>query len=143
MPTKTGKAYWQGAVPGGEGRVETQSGALAAAYSFATRFEDESGANPEELLGAAHASCYAMAFSLVLGQQGYSVDRLDADAAVTIEDVDGKPTITASTLSVGGRVNGISATEFRRIAEEAKDFCPVSRALTGVKISLQAELANG
>jgi len=143
MPTKNGKAYWQGAVPGGAGQVETESGTLAGAYSFATRFEDESGSNPEELLGAAHASCYAMAFSLVLGQHGYTPDRIDADAAVTIAEIDGKPTITASALSASGRVNDISAGEFQRIAEEAKDFCPVSRALTGVKISLQVELVDG
>lgn len=93
-------------------------------------------------MGASHASCYAMALSLLLGQQGYQVERIDAEAAVTIEEVDGKPTITRSALSVHGRVPDIDAGEFERIATAAKGFCPVSRALAGVDISLSAEIAS-
>lgn len=144
MPTRIGKATWQGAVPGGTGQVTSQSGALSAAYSFPSRFEAGSGSNPEELIGAAHASCYAMAFSLLLGQKGYSVERIDAEVAVTIDEVDGRPTITDSELSVSGRVEGIDAAEFQRVAEEAKGFCPVSRALAGTTVTLKnAELASG
>jgi len=144
MPTRDGKATWQGPVPEGSGRVTSQSGALSAEYSFPSRFEAGSGSNPEELIGASHASCYAMAFSLLLGQKGYTVDRIDAEAAVTIDKVDGRPTITGSELSVTGRVEGIDAAEFERVAEEAKGFCPVSRALAGTSLTLKkAELATG
>lgn len=144
MPTRNGKATWHGAVPGGTGEVTTQSGALSAGYSFPSRFEDGDGCNPEELIGASHASCYAMAFSLLLGQKGYRVERIDAQAEVTIDEVDGRPTITGSELSVSGRVEGIDAAEFERIAEEAKGFCPVSRALAGTNVTLtRAELGSG
>jgi len=122
--------------------MRTQSGAVDGRYSFASRFEDGKGTNPEELIGAAHAGCYAMAFSLMLSEAGYHVDHVDAEAAVTIEQVDGAPTITTVRLDVTGHVKGIAADEFERMAQEAKAGCPVSRALAGVRIGLDARLAS-
>lgn len=140
MPTRFGEATWHDAAPKGHGNVRTQSGALEGVYSAPSRFEDGDGTNPEELLGAAHAGCYSMAFSLILGQNGYTVESIDTKAEVTIEEIDGKPSITRSHLVTTGHVPDIDATEFQRLAEEAKGFCPVSRALAGVDISLTAEL---
>ena len=142
MPTRTGEASWHGTFQGGHGNVRTESGTLEGVYSAPSRFEDGEGTNPEELIGASHAGCYAMALSLLLGQEGYDAERIDARARVTIEEVDGAPTITRSELSVSGHVPGIEAAEFRRIAEEAKSFCPVSRALGGVQVTVAAELAD-
>ncbi|MBK1667103.1 peroxiredoxin [Rhodovibrio sodomensis] len=141
MPTRNAKAQWSGSLKNGKGTVATQSGVLDAAYSFPTRFEDASGTNPEELIAAAHAGCYAMAFSAVLGEEGYDPSQLDARADVTLAEVDGKPTITRVALKVSGKVEGLDAGEFKRIAEDAKNFCPVSRALTGVEITLDVDAA--
>jgi len=140
MPVRSAEAMWHETAPKGHGNVRTGSGALEGAYDFPSRFEEGDGTNPEELIAAAHASCFAMAFSLALGQAGYEVERIEADADVTIEQAKGQPTITRSDLRVTGYVAGIDAEEFRRIAEEAKGGCPVSRALGGVKISLAATL---
>jgi len=96
------------------------------------------GYNPEELIAAAYAGCYAMALSAVLGEEGYEPGQIDAEADVTLEEVDGKPTITRVALAVTGTVPGIDGAAFRRIAKTAKDFCPVSRALAGVDITLNA-----
>lgn len=137
MPTRNANAQWTGGLKDGKGSVSSQSGVLQHAYSFPTRFEDASGTNPEEMIAAAHASCYAMAFSAVLGEAGYKPGRIDASAAATLDEVDGKPTITKLALQVSGQVDGLDAAEFRKLAENAKDFCPVSRALTGVEITLE------
>jgi len=141
MTTRTATAVWEGDLKHGKGTMRTQSGAVDGRYSFASRFEDGRGTNPEELIGAAHAGCYAMAFSMMLGQAGYEVDHIDAEAAVSIEQVDGAPTITTVRLDVTGHVRGIDEAEFLRLAEEAKAGCPVSRALAGVRIGLDARLA--
>ena len=142
MPVRSAEASWHGAVQSGHGNVRTESGALEGVYSFPSRFEDGDGTNPEELMAASHAGCYAMAFSLLLGQQGYEVEQINATARVTIEEIEGAPTITGSELTASGRVPDIGAEEFRRIADEAKSFCPVSRALAGASISVEATLAD-
>lgn len=142
MPTRSAEASWHGALQNGHGNVRTESGTLEGVYSFPSRFEDGDGTNPEELMAASHAGCYAMAFSLLLGQQGYEVERIDATARVTIEEVDGAPTITRSELSTSGAVADIDEAEFQRIADEAKSFCPVSRALAGTSISVEARLES-
>jgi osmotically inducible protein OsmC len=142
MPTRCAKASWEGDIKNGWGTMRSQSGAVDGAYSFASRFEDGRGSNPEELIAAAHAGCFAMALSLMLGEAGHEIEGIDAQAAVTIRQVDGEPTITDSRLDVTARVKGIEEAEFRRIAEEAKAGCPVSRALAGVEITLEARLAG-
>lgn len=139
MPTRNAEAQWTGGLKNGEGSVKTQSGVVQHAYSFPTRFEDASGTNPEELIAAAHASCYAMAFSAVLGEAGYEPAEINTSAAATLDEVDGKPTITKLSLKVSGKVGDLDPDEFRKIAESAKDFCPVSRALAGVEITLEVE----
>jgi lipoyl-dependent peroxiredoxin len=142
MPTRTAKASWEGDIKNGRGTMRSQSGAVDGAYSFASRFEDGHGSNPEELIAAAHAGCFAMALSLILGEAGHQIERIDAQAAVTIRQVDGEPTITDVQLDVTARVKGIEEAEFRRIAEAAKEGCPVSRALAGVEVKLEARLSG-
>ncbi len=139
MPTRTANARWTGGLTEGRGELETGSGLVKGVYNFSGRFEEGSGTNPEELMGAAHAGCYAMAFSALLGEEGYTPETLDADASVTLEEVDGKPTITRVAITVKGNVPGLSDDDFRRIAEATKDFCPVSRALAGVEITLDVK----
>ena len=135
-------AVWQGNLKEGKGALETQSGALAGLpYSFKTRFEDEggkSGTNPEELIAAAHAGCYAMQFSHFLAENGTPATKIDAKAVVTLVPGTG---ITGSALTVVGTVPGIDAAKFKELAEKAKAECPVSKALGAIKVSLDASLA--
>lgn len=143
MPTRNASASWSGGLKGGKGQFEAQSGAVQGPYSFPTRFENHPGTNPEELIASAHAACYAMAFSALLEQKGSVPERIDADAAVTLDEVDGTPTITKIALTVKGDVPGMDAEAFKQVAEEAKGFCPVSRALAGCEIELKdVELAG-
>jgi len=142
MPTRSADASWHGSLAHGHGNVRTQSGALEGAYSAPSRFADGDGTNPEELLGAAHAGSFAMALSNLLAENGYSVDHVDARADVTIEEIDGQASIRSSELKVVGYVADIDENEFNRLAEEAKTFCPVSRALAGLDISLTSELGT-
>lgn len=143
MTTRRAHATWQGALKDGEGRIELGSGAWAGPYSFRTRFEDEQGANPEELIGAAHAGCFAMAFAHALSQAGHRPERIEAQADVRLtQDADGGFTIDLVRLEAKGRTSEIDAGEFKRIAEQAKQSCPVSKALAGVKIEIDARLMD-
>lgn len=142
MPTRTSSARWQGSLQDGHGQVRTKRGTFRHDYSFASRFESADGTNPEELVAAAHAGCYAMYLSLVLGREGFEPDRIDADADVTVREVDGAPTLTRSELTVRAKVPGVDAADFARFAEEAKTGCPVSRALAGLEITLDAALVD-
>ncbi|WP_157014551.1 OsmC family protein [Mesorhizobium xinjiangense] len=139
---RTATAIWKGALKDGTGTLEAQSGALSGQpYSFKTRFEDESGksgTNPEELIAAAHAGCYAMQFSHFLAENGTPADKIEAKAVVTLVPGTG---ITGSALSVVGTVPGIDEARFKRLAEKAKAECPVSKALGAIDISLDARLA--
>ncbi|KAA5606039.1 OsmC family protein [Roseospira marina] len=137
MPTRSAKARWTGALKDGAGTLETGSGLISGSYSFPSRFENGTGTTPEELIAAAHAGCYAMAFSALLGEAGHNPEHIDAEARVTLTEVDGKPTITKVHLTVSGSVPGLDADGFREQAEVAKAFCPVSRALAGVEITLE------
>jgi osmotically inducible protein OsmC len=134
-------AVWQGNLKEGKGTLDTQSGALKGApYSFKMRFEDESGksgTNPEELIAAAHAGCYAMQLSHFLAENGTPATRLEAKAAVKLIPGTG---ITESNLTLTGTVPGIDAAKFKELAEKAKAECPVSKALGAIKISLDAKL---
>jgi lipoyl-dependent peroxiredoxin len=138
-------AVWHGGISDGHGHITVQSGVLSDQdYSFKSRFQDESGrlgTNPEELIAAAHAGCFAMALSHALGQAGFTPDELDARADVSIEPKDGGFAITRSRLTLEARVPGIDQAKFKEIAEQAKANCPVSKALAGVEISLDAKLA--
>lgn len=142
MATRNGSAEWKGDLKGGSGTVTVGEGVFEGRYSFASRFEEGEGTNPEELLGAAHASCFAMALSLLLSEEGHPPDSVRAQAKVHLRNVDGLPTIARIELEVEGSVPGIDEDAFRGFAEKAKAGCPVSRALAGVpEISLEARLA--
>ncbi|MQX38273.1 OsmC family protein [Roseospira navarrensis] len=137
MPTRIANARWMGPLKTGSGTLTSGSGQVSGAYSFPSRFEDGQGTSPEELIAAAHAGCFAMALSALLGEAGLTPDHIDAKAGVTLAEVDGKPTITTVHLTVSGSVPGLDAAGFREQAEAAKAFCPVSRALAGVEITLE------
>jgi osmotically inducible protein OsmC len=127
---RTGSAVWQGDLKSGKGMVSTQSAVLAdTPYSFSTRFENGKGTNPEELIAAAHASCFAMALSLGLSNAGFKPDRLAAQAELTLEQVDGNWTITTVDLQLDATVPGIEQGKFEELAADAKKNCPVSRVL--------------
>ena len=140
MPTRTARAIWNGNLPKGSGHITLESGACESSYSFGSRFEAGSGTNPEELLAAAHAACFAMALSLELGKAGFAPERIDAEAKVSIEPADGGFAIRSSRISCEARVAGIDAETFARHAEATKKGCPVSKALAGVEITLDAHL---
>lgn len=139
MPAK-GSAEWKGDLKGGAGTFTAGDG-ISGEYSFRSRFEDGPGANPEQLIAAAHASCFSMALSAALADAGTPVNSVTTDATVTLRFVDGAPTITAIALTTVGDVPGIDEAAFKEAAEGAKAGCPVSRALAGVpEITLEASL---
>ncbi|GAA4823619.1 OsmC family protein [Sphingosinicella ginsenosidimutans] len=132
---------WEGGLKDGRGTISTASGALADyPYGFASRFEGVAGSNPEELLGAAHAACFTMATSLALGNAGYTAERMDTSAEVTLEQVEGGFAITGIKLVMRARVPNIEDRQFRELAETAKANCPLSKALASVPMTLDAEL---
>ena len=135
-------AVWSGDLREGKGTLDSQSGVLAAQpYSFNARFVDESGksaTNPEELIAAAHAGCFAMQLSHFLAENGTPADSLDAKAVVTVVPGTG---ITGSALTLTGKVPGIDEAKFRELADKAKEGCPVSKALGAIKVTLDAKLA--
>jgi lipoyl-dependent peroxiredoxin len=142
MTARKGTAEWKGDLKGGSGEVTVGDGVFQGQYSFASRFEEGEGTNPEELIGAAHAACYAMALSAALAEAGTPVDSVKAEADVSLRFVDGAPTIAKIDLSVVGSVPGIDDAAFQETAKAAKEACPVSRALAGVpEITLTATLA--
>jgi osmotically inducible protein OsmC len=137
---RTGSAIWQGGLKDGKGTISTESGALAGhPYGFAMRFEGVRGTNPEELIGAAHAGCFSMALSGILGREGLTAERMDTKARVTLEQKDGGFEITAVHLTLEGRVPGCDAAKFQELAEKAKAGCPVSKLLKAA-ITLEARL---
>ena len=142
---RTAKAQWSGNLKEGKGQLSTQSGTLnSTAYSFKARFEDESGksgTNPEELLGAAHAGCFTMQLSHMLAEAGHPADKLETEALVAVEPADGGGfEIVSIHLKLNGNVPGIDHDKFMKLANEAKSGCPVSKALGGTEISLEAKL---
>lgn len=142
MTTNTGSARYEGLGKDGKGHVSTGSGALAdQPYGFNTRFEGAKGTNPEELIGAAHASCFTMALSFALARAGHADGSIETTATVTLEkDGDGF-TITRSDLVTSARVPGIAEADFKDIAADAKANCPISRLLNA-EITLEATLAS-
>jgi len=140
MSVREAHARWEGDLRQGKGSMRLGSGAFEGQYSFKSRFEEGAGTNPEELIGAAHAGCFSMAFSNLLAEAGHVPTRVSTQARVHLERVDGKPTISRIELDTEGEVPGIDPKTFLEIAERAKAGCPVSRALAAVDISLQARL---
>ncbi len=142
MPTRNAHAVWEGELKGGKGTMKLGSGAYEGAYSFASRFEEGTGTNPEELIGAAHAGCFSMAFSGGLGKAGFNPKRVSTDANVHLEKVGEGFSITKVVLNMEAEVPDIDENQFNEIAEGAKKNCPVSRALGGVDIELNAKLVK-
>ena len=143
MPTRSAKADWQGEFKRGGGSVSTETGVLDAQYNFSGRFESGDGTNPEELLGAAHASCFTMALSVALTQAGTPPESLSTDARVTVDKVGEGFGITKIALSVSGTVPGLDAEGFEQAAQDAKENCPVSKALASVpEITLQTSFES-
>ena len=143
MPTRNASAVWEGGLRGGKGSFKSESGAIGGSYSFGSRFGDAGGTNPEELLAAAEAACYSMALSGALEGAGTPATRVETRAACTVEKVADGFTITTMKLVVRATVPNVSADKFREIAEATKAACPVSKALTGVKIDVDAALTEG
>jgi len=142
MATRNGSAEWRGDLKGGSGTVKVGDGVFEGNYSFSSRFEEGEGTNPEELIGAAHAGCFAMALSLILTEADHPPESIKAEARVHLRIVDELPTIAKIDLDVEGAVPGIDEEAFRSYAEKAKDGCVVSRALAGVpEITINARLA--
>lgn len=142
MPVRHAHAVWNGTLREGNGTMAFGSGAFEGNYNFGSRFEESPGTNPEELIGAAHAGCFSMALSGQLVNAGYPPDSISTDAKVYIEKGDAGFKITRIELTTEGKVPGISADEFQEKAEAAKQGCPVSQALAGVDISLNAKLVS-
>ncbi|MCZ6690277.1 MAG: OsmC family protein [Planctomycetota bacterium] len=140
MATRNAEAIWEGNLKSGKGTMKLGSGAYDGPYSFRSRFEDGEGTNPEELIGAAHAGCFSMAFSAGLEKAGHSPERVHTRATVTLEKVEDNFRITKIHLVTEGKVPGIDAGTFREHAEGAKKNCPVSVALAGAEITLDATL---
>jgi len=137
---KTASAIWQGGLKDGKGQISTESGALnQAPYGFNTRFEGQPGTNPEELIGAAHAGCFSMALSMILGEAGLTPERIDTTAEVTLDKQPDGFAITAVHLILKAKVPGASEGQFKELANKAKAGCPVSKVLNA-NISLDATL---
>ncbi len=138
---QTGHAHWEGDLKNGKGRIRLGSGAFEGSYSFKSRFEGAAGTTPEELLGAAHAGCFTMALSAGLANAGHVATSLDTNAAVTLAKVGDKFSITRIDLTLRGVVPGLSDADFKRFADDAKQNCIVSRALSNtVQMTLDATL---
>ena len=133
-------AIWQGGLKDGKGSISTESGVLdKTQYSFGTRFENGKGTNPEELIGAAHAGCFSMAFSAELGKAGLTPESIHTTATITMEKTDAGFTVTESHLEVAARIPGADKAKALEIANAAKAGCPISRLLKA-NITMDAKL---
>ena len=142
MATRNGSAEWRGDLQGGEGELTVGDGVFSGSYSFASRFEEGEGTNPEELIAAAHAACFSMAFANMLAEHGHVPESIRTTAKVHLRQTEAGPTIQQIDLETEGRVGDIDEDHFREHAEEAKAGCPVSRALGAVEqINVTARLA--
>lgn len=141
MPIRSADATWNGTLKDGDGSFATQSGAVSGAYSFSTRFEDGSGTNPEELVAAAHASCFSMALSNELAKAGHEPQSVTTSAKVVLEKGDTGFGITRIDLVTTATVAGIDDADFQELATATSKACPISKALAAVEITLAASLA--
>lgn len=143
MPTRKASAVWEGGLKGGKGNFRGESDGIGGAYSFGSRFEEGTGSNPEELLAAAEAACFSMALSGALEKNGTAPTRVETDAHCTVEKSGEGFKITTMKLSTRATVPGIDDATFQKIANDAKNGCPVSTALKGnVDIQLEARLST-
>lgn len=140
MAVRTASAQWKGNLKNGTGTMKSETGTVDGQYSFKSRFEEGTGTNPEELLGAAHAGCFSMALSNILAEAGYEPESVRTEDRVHLEKTDDGFTITRIEINLEADVPGISEDDFNKHAEEAKNGCPVSRALAGVTFELQTKL---
>lgn len=143
MPQRKAEAQWRGSLKDGSGTMRVGSGAFQGPYSFASRMENGPGTNPEELIGAAEAGCFSMAFANALSQAGHPPQEIKTQAIVHFEQVDKAWSITKIELATEGKVPGIDQASFDKIAQDAKQTCPVSRALAATPITLTATLKSG
>jgi lipoyl-dependent peroxiredoxin len=143
MPIRTADARWERSLQDGSGTMRLGSGAWEGKFSFSSRMENGAGTNPEELIGAAEAGCFSMAFANALSQAGHKPQEIRTSARVHFDKIDKGWTITMIELATEGNVPGIDEATFRRIAEEAKQTCPVSRALAATQVELKATLKSG
>jgi osmotically inducible protein OsmC len=140
MIIKKAWAVWNGGIKDGGGTISTETGVLKEApYGFKARFENGKGTNPEELIGAAHAGCFAMALSLMLGEAGFTPEKIEAHADVSLDKIGGGFEITASHLHVAAKIPGLDNVKFQQIANQAKAGCPVSKLLKA-NITMDAKL---
>jgi osmotically inducible protein OsmC len=142
MAVRKSSAVWKGDLKGGQGSMKLGSGAFEGQYSFASRFENGTGTNPEELIGAAHAGCFSMALAHGLAEAGHAPRSISTQASVHLEKRDQGWTITRVELRTEGDVPGMDKKTFLQHAQEAKKNCPVSRLLTGAEIQLEADLKS-
>jgi len=142
MAIRTAKAQWDGPLQEGKGNMSFGSGAWSGAYSFGSRFEEGTGTNPEELIGAAHAGCFSMAFAGRLGKAGFAPKRVSTTANVHLTKGEAGFSITTVELKTEAEVPNIDEAKFQEIAEDAKKNCPVSRALAGTDIKVEAKLVR-
>ncbi|MFP7570767.1 OsmC family protein [Marivita sp. S2033] len=143
MIKKTASAHWSGGLKDGKGQISTESGVLdEQPYGFNTRFENKPGTNPEELIGAAHAGCFSMALSMILGDYDATADSIDTKATVSLEEQAGGFTITKVHLDLEAKIPGLSEDDFHKAAQTAKENCPVSKVLAGADITLDAKLTS-
>ena len=140
MPVRSASARWEGSLKDGSGTMKMQSGAYEGKYSFGSRFEENPGTNPEELIAAAHAGCFSMALTAGLGKEGFSPKSVSTSAKCHLEKGDAGFSITRIELATEAVVPGIDDATFQQHAKGAKENCPVSKALAGVEISLEATL---
>jgi osmotically inducible protein OsmC len=140
MPVRTAEAVWHGSIGDGHGHMSFGNGAFEGSYSVPSRFEDGEGTNPEELLGAAHAGCFSMALSSALSNAGHPPNSVQTTAQVSIEKTKAGWTVTKIHLITEAEAAGVEREQFLELAETAKQNCPVSRALAGVEISMEASL---
>ena len=141
MTVRDGSAEWRGDVLTGSGKITVGDGVFEGTYSFASRFEDGDGTNPEQLIAAALAGCFTMALSNLLSEAGHSPESLRTHAVVHLRNSDGEISLSRIDLTAIGHVRGLAETEFQRYGAEAKDGCPVSRALAGVpEITMRTKL---
>jgi len=141
MPKRTAEAEWKGDLPKGEGKMAFGSGAFEGAYSFSSRFEEGEGTNPEELIAAAHAGCFSMFLANVLSQADHEPTSVRSTVQISLDKDDGGFSITRSDISTEVSVEGVDDEQLQKHAQEAKEGCPVSRALGAIEIGMEARLA--
>jgi lipoyl-dependent peroxiredoxin len=142
MPTRHSSAVWKGGLKSGKGEVNVGKGVFEGSYSFASRFEEGAGTNPEELIAAAHAGCFSMALSKGLADAGFTPTSIETTANVHLDRVDGAMTVTKIDLITVASASGIDNDTFQKVAEGTKQACPISRLLSpGAEITLSATLA--